>query len=113
MSGHPFTTSDSPGRRVRAYREALGLSQGQLGDCINPARTHAAISDIERGKTQMTVDLADSLAAALGVTRWDLIGDVPLAAPDRDEAIAALLAALVRVERENYELRARIEEAQS
>jgi transcriptional regulator with XRE-family HTH domain len=48
-------TQEEIGRRVRAAREERRLSQSALGERFG--RTHAAISDIERGKTK--VGLAD------------------------------------------------------
>lgn len=106
MASYRFTAGATPGERVRAYREAKGLSQGELGDRLTPSRTHAAVSDIERGKTRMNVDLADELATVLGVTRWELLGDDPARVVSQDETVAALLAALVRAEQEIARLRA-------
>ena len=67
------------GRRVRAAREEQRLSQTALGGLFG--RTHAAISDIERGKTN--IGLADLARLA------DLLGK-PLSYFTHDEAPAAL-----------------------
>ena len=55
-----MSTNEAVGRRVRLAREELRLSQGELGRLLSRPRTHAAVSDIERGKTKLDVeDLAD------------------------------------------------------
>lgn len=70
-------TQEQIGRRVRAAREELRLSQTVLGERFG--RTHAAISDIERGKTK--VGLADLARLA------DLLHK-PLAYFTADEGVA-------------------------
>lgn len=67
------------GQRVRAAREEQRLSQTVLGGLFG--RTHAAISDIERGKTN--IGLADLSRLA------DLLGK-PISYFTLDEAPAAL-----------------------
>jgi transcriptional regulator with XRE-family HTH domain len=69
-------TQEQIGRRVRAAREELRLSQTALGERFG--RTHAAISDIERGKTK--VGLAD-LARLAGIL------DKPLAYFTADDGV--------------------------
>jgi len=53
------------GRRIRQAREDCGLSQAELGQLLRRPRTHAAISDIERGKTRLDVEELTELAAVL------------------------------------------------
>ncbi len=52
------------GAKIKELRSRRGLSQKELGRLLN--RSHAAISDLERGKTDLTVSdlllLAKSLA---------------------------------------------------
>lgn len=60
-----MSMNEEVGRRVRQAREELGLSQGALGRLLSPPRTHAAVSDIERGKTRLDVDDLSSLATLL------------------------------------------------
>jgi len=55
-----MNTKKEIGLKIREYRIRAGLSQAELGKCLN--RSHAAISDIERGKTELT--LTDLLAIA-------------------------------------------------
>lgn len=43
--------------RVRRAREESGMSQSEVGARLQPHRSHAAVSDIERGKTVMKVAL--------------------------------------------------------
>lgn len=46
-------TKEELGTKIRELRIKAGLSQGELGKLLK--RSHAAISDIERGKTDLTV----------------------------------------------------------
>lgn len=46
-------SNEEIGRRVREARESKGMSQGKLGELMSRKRTHAAISDVERGKTAL------------------------------------------------------------
>ena len=64
------------GRRVKYYREKLGLSQRELGrragyiDGKNPA---TSISQIENGLRDVSQTKVAELAKALGVEPYDLI----------------------------------------
>lgn len=64
------------GRRVRYYREKLGLSQRELGrragyvDGTNPA---TSISQIENGQRDISQTKVAELARALEVEPYDLI----------------------------------------
>lgn len=64
------------GRRVKHYREKLGLSQRELGrragyvDGKNPA---TSISQIENGLRDISQTKVADLAKALGVEPYDLI----------------------------------------
>lgn len=64
------------GRRVRYYREKLGLTQKELGvragytDGTNPS---ASISKIELGQVDITQTKAAELAAALSLEPYELI----------------------------------------
>ena len=60
-----MSTNEEVGRRVRQAREELGLSQAALGRLMSPSRTHAAVSDIERGKTHLDIEDLSALAALL------------------------------------------------
>ena len=60
-----MVTHEEVGRRIRIARGQLGLSQGIVGSLLSPARTHAAVSDIERGKTRLDVEDLSQLAAVL------------------------------------------------
>lgn len=48
-----MVTSEELGKRIREAREGLGMSQQQLGQLLNPPRSHAAVSDMERGVTRV------------------------------------------------------------
>lgn len=64
------------GRRVRYYREKLGMTQKELGvragyvDGTNPS---GSISKIELGQIDVTQTKCADIAAALGVEPYELI----------------------------------------
>ena len=64
------------GRRVRYYREKLGITQKELGvragyaDGTNPS---GSISKIELGQMDITQTKCAELAAALGIEPYELI----------------------------------------
>lgn len=53
------------GRRVRQARQELGLMQADLGRLLSKPRSHAAVSDIERGKTKLDLEELGELAQLL------------------------------------------------
>ncbi len=59
------------GRAVRNEREKLGLSQEDFAERANVHRTY--ISSIELGKVSVGIEVANSLAMALGVKFSELI----------------------------------------
>ena len=61
-------------RLVIARKRRL-LTQSEAGALLNPPRTHAAVSDIERGRTQLTLDLLAQFARIYGVGRGWLLLD--------------------------------------
>ena len=68
-----MTTNEEVGRRIRRAREEMGLSQAELGRLLTPPRSHAAVSDIERGKTKLDVEGLSMIAQLLNKTLEDLI----------------------------------------
>jgi transcriptional regulator with XRE-family HTH domain len=58
-------THEEVGRRIRQAREQLRMSQGEFGRLLSPPRTHAAVSDMERGKTKLDVEELSTLARLL------------------------------------------------
>lgn len=60
-----MTTSEQVGQRIREAREEKGLTQGQLGELLERPRTHAAVSDIERGRTKLNIDEISEFARLL------------------------------------------------
>lgn len=60
------TTDRAIGQRIRDARREQGWSQAHLGTLLVPPRTYAAVSDIERGKTAITVDTLLTVARATG-----------------------------------------------
>lgn len=75
------------GRRIRAAREALGWSQGELARRVD--RTQTAISYWEAGRRALGVDDLIDLARVLRVPTADLLPDAP-----RKPAMPALLRAV-------------------
>ena len=63
------------GHRIRQARERRGFTQAQVGQMFERKRSHAAVSDIERGLTKLDVDQLIGLAAVLGVTLDQLLHD--------------------------------------
>lgn len=64
------------GKRVRFYREKLGITQKELGvraGYVNGTNPAATISKIELGQIDITQTKCAELAAALGVEPYDLI----------------------------------------
>lgn len=59
---------------LRDARLSAKLNQGEVGKRLNPPRSHAAVSDIERGKTALTTDLLEQFAAIYGVAPAVLAG---------------------------------------
>ena len=68
----PLTTSF--GHIVRHRREALGLSQEELGAKTNLSRNY--IGMVERGETNPTLLVLHALARALNTTMVALIGEL-------------------------------------
>jgi transcriptional regulator with XRE-family HTH domain len=51
-----MATREEIGRRIRQAREELRLSQTDLGRMMSRQRSHAAISDLERGNVRLDVE---------------------------------------------------------
>ena len=95
---------ERPPNRLRELREEVSLTQQQLADRAHVA-SKVTISDLERGRTQMTLDWMRRLAAALGprYRAADLLNDDDRAddAPPRVKPIDEdLLMELLQVARE-------------
>jgi transcriptional regulator with XRE-family HTH domain len=59
------------GQAIRLERERLELSQEEFAERANVHRTY--ISSIELGKVSMGIEIAQALAAALGVRLSELV----------------------------------------
>jgi transcriptional regulator with XRE-family HTH domain len=66
--------SEKFGRAIRAIRLQKNLSQEKLAEMANLDRTY--ISLIERGKRKPTLDVAKSIADALGFRLTKIINDI-------------------------------------
>lgn len=67
------------GKKIRTARQEKGLSQGQLGSSLQPIRSHAAISDIERGITDVTITDLSAIANRLNKPLSYFTGSAPQA----------------------------------
>ena len=65
-------TKDELGKKIRDLRVRKSISQGKLARGIG-LKTHAAVSDIERGKTSVSVEQLDAIAQVLGVSVNDIL----------------------------------------
>lgn len=61
------------GKRIRALRKRLNLSQEELAEMVNISTVH--MSHIETGYTKLSLPVLVDLACALGVRTDDLIFD--------------------------------------
>jgi transcriptional regulator with XRE-family HTH domain len=59
------------GRNIRRHREALGVRQGALAQQLSI--TPSALSQIETGKTDISVDRIEQIAGALNLSFYELI----------------------------------------
>jgi transcriptional regulator with XRE-family HTH domain len=64
-------TRISFGRAIRLSRERLGLSQEEFAERANVHRTY--VSSIELGKVNVGIEVANSIAAALGLRLSQLV----------------------------------------
>ncbi len=60
------------GRRLRARREALGLSQEAFAETLGVHRTY--MGGIERGERNLTLKSVERIAARLGADPIELVG---------------------------------------
>lgn len=60
-----MTTNEAVGRRIRQARVEMGWNQAELGRRLAPPRSHAAVSDIERGKTKLDIEELSAVAEVL------------------------------------------------
>lgn len=58
-------SSTDLGNIIKDLRLKAGISQGELGRSLG--KSHAAVSDIERGKTELSVTDLQKIAAVFGV----------------------------------------------
>lgn len=86
--------------RIRELRLAGDLSQQELADAIGVSKV--TISDLERGKMQLTVEYMRRIARALGVTAADVLArdDNPYSLTDQERALIERLRAAAPDQRE-------------
>lgn len=59
------------GRRIRAHREKLGISQEKLAEQLGYHRTY--LGSVERGERNLTLGSLEALAERLGVEPLELL----------------------------------------
>lgn len=82
------------GSRVKAGRNAAGMTQEQLADSV--ARSIEALSNIERGESLPPLDTLQSIADTLSLSLIDLIDDGQRHQSAKREEIEAQLISLLR-----------------
>jgi transcriptional regulator with XRE-family HTH domain len=65
---------------IRRARLAEGLSQTEVGSLLVPSRSYAAVSDIERGVTALSVDVMLQLAKILNRSASEWVRALEVAA---------------------------------
>lgn len=58
-------TREEIGQKIKSARMKANISQGDLGKVLG--KSHAAVSDIERGKTELSVSDLQKIASTLGL----------------------------------------------
>ncbi len=82
-----------PGRRawrtptIRRRRDALDLTQDELGKMLNPTMTRASIANIEAGKQRVLAHTLVDLANALQLTLDDLASGADVRAAELEEEL--------------------------
>src|SRR5579872_175104 len=61
------------GRNLRAYRKRMGLTQEQLSERSGLHQTY--LSDVERARRNVTLDVVERLAAAVMTSPIELLSD--------------------------------------
>lgn len=55
------------GDRIREAREAAGLTQGQVGEALNPPITYQMVWKYEQGRTRISAETVGQLSKLLKV----------------------------------------------
>jgi len=100
MSIEESVMTDNYGEQIKHYRIKLGLTQGQVADALDV--TPGYISNVENGRTAMSLRILVYYAKFMGVTLDALVGSLE---PDykvsaTDNALMAELATLSEKEKE-------------
>lgn len=67
----PETVTAQIGRNIMSRRTALGLLQGELAEKMGMSQAH--LSNIEKGKRSLTVEVMAAFAGVLGCEMADLL----------------------------------------
>jgi len=76
------------GARIRHHRTGLGMTLQDVAD--RTGRSKPAISRIERGAMNPSIDTLRALADALGVTAGDLLGGAPALTKEEWDVLHAM-----------------------
>lgn len=89
-------TNTAVAQRIRTVRRLVGLTQADVACQLTPPRSHVAVSDIERGKTAITVDMLFQLTTILDCTLGQLLAIELPASPSLADRVTALEAIVYR-----------------
>ena len=64
-------TEEELGARIRQFRTSKGISQAEVGKALG--KSHVAVSDMETGKTEISVRDLSMLANKYGITISELV----------------------------------------
>lgn len=73
MRAAPMPFYVAVGQRIRNARRAMGFSQDDLAVCIGAKSGHAIVSEIESGRTQISLHTFLAIADALGTDIQSLL----------------------------------------
>jgi len=77
-----MTSKIKVGKKIKEARTEKKMSQSKLGQALEPQRSHAAISDIERGISDVSVTDLSQIAVALSKPLSFFIDGMPSASMD-------------------------------
>ena len=93
------------GRTIRQLRRLRGLSQERLAELVG--NTYKHIGEVERGETNVTIDILTAIAAGLSVKVADLFGPASHVSPLTERELEQNEQALLVVRRAKQAVRQR------
>lgn len=78
---------DTPGERLRQFRDSEQLSMAQLAGKLRPATTASNINKLEKGQVELTMEWARRLGDALGHHPLDFFDAQPKLPPEEQAIV--------------------------